>query len=272
MMALGVVLYSISLLSQVFAAFFAIILFFRARSYRLACGFLSIGLTLMIGRRVTPLLQALNTGHMNILDAWLSVPISVFLLLGMFQFRRLLIELEDRNFLLDQFSKTDSLTGAMSRIETLARVDLEIKKSFRTKEPIAFLMADIDHFKNVNDAYGHPIGDQVLIDLVKRSQDQLREIDIFGRVGGEEFLIVLPGLGKKSASEVAERLRMHISNKPSINVDGNDLLITISIGISIYDPQQDHEEEAGAILRKYYSLCDQAMYRAKQAGRNQVST
>jgi len=271
MMVLGIVLYSISLLSQIFAALFAISLFFRAHSYRLACGFLAMGLSLMVGRRITPLVQALNTGHLNIIDAWLALPISLFLLLGMFQFRKLLIELEDRNFLLDQFSKTDPLTGAMSRVETFARIDLEIKKSFRSKEPIAFLMADIDHFKNVNDAYGHPVGDQVLIDLVKRSQDQLREIDILGRVGGEEFLIVLPGLGEKNASEVAERLRLHISNKPSINVDGNDISITISIGISIYDPQQDHEEEAGAVLRKYFSLCDQAMYRAKQAGRNQVS-
>jgi diguanylate cyclase (GGDEF)-like protein len=271
-MILGLTLYVISLLCQISAAIFAIGLFFRAHSYRLASGFLAIGLSLMIGRRITPIVQALDTGHMNIVDAWLALPISLFLLLGMFQFRRLLIELEDRNFLLDQFSKTDPLTGAMSRVETFARIDLEIKKSFRSKEPIAFLMVDIDHFKNVNDAYGHPIGDQVLIDLVKRSQDQLREIDVFGRVGGEEFLIALPGLDEKSACEVAERLRMDISSKPSINIGGNDISITISIGIAIYDPYEDHEEFASSILKKYFSLCDQAMYRAKEAGRNRIST
>jgi diguanylate cyclase (GGDEF)-like protein len=270
-MILGLLLYSLSLLCQIFAAAYAISLFFRANSYRLACGFISIGLTLMIGRRIAPLIHALDDGHINILDAWLSVPISLFLLLGMFQFRRLLIELEERNFLLAQFSKIDPLTGAISRIEVLARADLEIKKSFRSKEPIAFLMADIDHFKKINDAYGHPIGDQVLVELVKHCQDQLREIDIFGRVGGEEFLIILPGLGKNTASEVAERLRVHISKKSCLTIDTGDIFITISIGISIYDPQQDDEMDAGVVLRKYYSLCDEAMYRAKQGGRNQIS-
>ena len=132
-------------------------------------------------------------------------------------------------------------------------------------------MADIDHFKKINDAYGHPIGDQVLVELVKHCQDQLREIDIFGRVGGEEFLIILPGLGKNTASEVAERLRVHISKKSCLTIDTGDIFITISIGISIYDPQQDDEMDAGVVLRKYYSLCDEAMYRAKQGGRNQIS-
>jgi diguanylate cyclase (GGDEF)-like protein len=270
-MILGLTLYAISLLCQIFASFFAVSLFFRARSYRLACGFLSIGLTLMIGRRISPLVHALDEGQMNIIDAWLSVPISLFLLIGMFQFRRLLIELEDRNFLLDQFSKTDALTGAMTRSETFSRVELEIKKTFRSKEPIAFLMADIDHFKRVNDTYGHPIGDQVLVDLVRRSQEELREIDIFGRVGGEEFLIVLPGLDKESASIVAERLRTHTASKPCINVEEKYISISISIGLAIYDPHEDHEEFARTILKKYFSLCDQAMYRAKQSGRNKVS-
>ncbi len=270
-MILGLILYTISLLCQIFAAIFAVTLFFRASSYRLACGFLAIGLTLMVGRRVAPLVQSLNESRINIVDAWLSVPISLFLLLGMFQFRRLLIELEDRNFLLDQFSKIDSLTGAMSRAETFARVEIEIKKSFRSKMPIAFLMADIDHFKNVNDVYGHPVGDLVLIDLVKRSQDELREVDIFGRVGGEEFLIVLPELDQKSAGEAAERLRKHIASKPSVNVDGKDISITISIGIAIYNPHTDNLSSSNMIFKKYFSLCDQAMYRAKGAGRNQIS-
>ena len=270
-MILGLTLYTISLLCQIFAAIFAITLFFRARSYRLACGFLSIGLTLMVGRRIAPLAQALSDDRINVVDAWLSVPISLFLLLGMFQFKKLLIDMEDRNFILDQFSKIDSLTGAMSRAETFSRVELEIKKSARSKNPIAFLMLDIDHFKNVNDAYGHPVGDLVLIDLVRRSQDELREIDIFGRVGGEEFLIALPELDQKSAIEVAERLRVRIASEPSANVGGKDISITISIGIAIYNPNVDHELASNTILKKYVSLCDQAMYRAKQAGRNQVS-
>ncbi len=270
-MILAAVLYSISLIAQILAAAYAVNLIFRARLYRLACGFLGLGLTLMIGRRVTPLVVMFIEGRFNLADAWLSLPISIFLLLGMFQFKKLLIELEEKNFALDQSFKIDSLTGAMSRVETLARVDLEIKKSFRNKKHIAFLMADIDCFKGVNDTYGHQVGDQVLVNLVKHCQDELREIDIFGRVGGEEFLIVLPELNEASAYEVADRLRIHIAKEPSANVEGKDIFITISIGVAVYDPHDDSELNPQLVLRKYYELCDQAMYRAKQAGRNRIS-
>ncbi|HAT38961.1 MAG TPA: hypothetical protein DCW35_02175 [Polynucleobacter sp.] len=270
-MMLSIFLYSISLCAQVIAALYAINLFFRSKSYRLACGFMAAGLSLMVGRRISPLLHALNNGHINMTDAWLSVPISFLLLFGMFQFRCLLIELEDKNFALDRFSKTDALTGAMSRIETFSRAELELQKSFRSKKCISFLMADIDHFKIVNDTYGHPTGDTVLVGLVQRCQEELREIDVFGRVGGEEFLIVLPETNQSQAMEIAWRLRESIASKPCAFVDDKEIIITISIGVATFDPQIDSVLGSSAILKKYYALCDQAMYRAKQAGRNQVS-
>lgn len=133
-------------------------------------------------------------------------------------------------------------------------------------------MADIDHFKMINDTYGHPIGDKVLIGLVKCCQEELREIDIFGRVGGEEFLIALPETNHNQAIEVAERLRESISAKPCASIDGKEIFISISIGVAVFDPGIDCTLGAGEALKKYYDLCDQAMYRAKQAGRNQVST
>ena len=270
-MILGLLLFSISLCAQLAAAFFGIHLFLKSKSYRMACGFIALGLALMVGRRVSPLLEAWNGKELNNLDAWLAALISISLLLGMFEFKKLLGDLESRNFILDQFSKVDSLTGALSRFETFSRVELEIKKSFRSKECIAFLMADIDHFKNVNDLYGHPFGDRVLMNLVKQCQEVLREIDIFGRVGGEEFLIVLPDANEIRARQVAERLRVKIAQSPLVDVYGKDIFITISIGIAIYDPSQDLEPSSGAVLKNYFSLCDQAMYRAKNAGRNQVS-
>jgi diguanylate cyclase (GGDEF)-like protein len=233
---------------------------------------MAAGLTLMIGRRISPLLLAINGGHINVADAWLSVPISLLLLLGMFQFRRLLIDLEVKNFALDQFSKTDSLTGALSRAETFFRVELEIQKSFRSKKPVSFLMADIDHFKNVNDTYGHPAGDRVLVGLVEHCQEGLREIDVFGRVGGEEFLIVLPETNQVRALEIAERLRKSIAAIPCTMFDGKVIHVTISIGVAVFDPGIDCEQESSEVLKKYYQLCDRAMYRAKQAGRNQIST
>jgi diguanylate cyclase (GGDEF)-like protein len=232
---------------------------------------MAAGLSLMVGRRISPLLVALNEGHLNLTDAWLSLPISLLLLFGMFHFRRLLIELEHKNFSLQQFSKLDALTGAMSRSETFSRIDLELQKSFRSKKCVSFLMADIDHFKIVNDTYGHPIGDQVLIGLVKCCQEELREIDIFGRVGGEEFLIVLPETNQNQAMEIAERLRKLVSAKPCASSDGQEIYISISIGIAVFDPSTNAGKGSTEILKKYYELSDQAMYRAKQSGRNQVS-
>ena len=271
-MELSVFLYSVSLCAQAVAAIYAINLIFRAKAYRLACGFLALGFTLMVGRRVYPILHLLDGGKPNLSDALLSVPISLLLLLGMFQFRKLLIDLEDKSFILSRFLKNDALTGAASRAETFSRAEQEIQRSFRNKKCLSFLMADIDHFKIINDIYGHPIGDKVLIGLVKHCQEELREIDIFGRVGGEEFLIVLPETNKAQAIEVAERLRESIASKPCALIDGKAVCITISIGIATFDPGIGSKLEADSVLKKFYELCDQAMYRAKQAGRNQVST
>jgi diguanylate cyclase (GGDEF)-like protein len=184
--------------------------------------------------------------------------------------KKLLIDIEDKSFLLEEISKMDSLTPAMSRVETLSRTDLEIKKAFRSKKPISFLMLDIDHFKLVNDTYGHPIGDEVLISLVSRCLEVLREIDIFGRVGGEEFLVILPQTEKQEAMNAAERLRSRIENTACHTSTGKEIFITISIGIAVFNPRAEEGIDSGSVLRKYYAVCDKAMYQAKQAGRNQV--
>lgn len=264
-------LFSFSLLCQLLAAGYALHLFLRARAYRLACGFLALGLTLMIGRRAVPLYQILNGGDVSILDAWLAAPISLLLLLGMLQFRSLLIELEHKNFVLDQCSKTDSLTYAISRLETFSRAQVEIERSFRTKKELAFLMLDIDHFKDVNDRYGHPIGDAVLVNLVKSCQDELRAIDILGRVGGEEFLVVLPETNQTQALEVGERLRKCVQDKVFVETFNQQVRITISVGIAVFDPGACKTATVSEVLKKCYQGCDQAMYRAKNKGRNQVS-
>lgn len=269
-MFLGSTLYAIALSLQMAAAGYAINLFFRARAYRLACGLLALGLGLMMGRPISLLLHALNNGSVNLVDAYFSITISLLLLLGMFQFKRLLIELEDQQFLLKEYSKIDSLTSAMSRPETFARASIEIERSFRNNQCLAFLMIDIDRFKNVNDTYGHPAGDITLINLVKCCQDELRSIDIFGRVGGEEFLVVLPETNTHHAYEVAERLRKKVAEKACAIWEGNEILITISIGISVFNPSVDKARITKVILQKYYKACDSAMYQAKKLGRNKV--
>ncbi len=271
-MILALSLYSLALVAQLMAVIYAIYLFIISKSYRLAGGCLAIGLSLMIGRRINPIIFIWNGGEINIIDAFLAVPISGFLLLGVLQIKALLNRLEVQNFLLGQTSKIDPLTTALSRAETFSRSELEIQKSFRSKKSIAFLMADIDHFKNINDVYGHPIGDVVLTNLVKTCQMELREIDIFGRVGGEEFLIVLPETSLEKAKEVAERLRILVSENICATVQDQDIRITISVGLAMFDPLNTMDHAPSSILKDCYNACDKAMYRAKQAGRNQIST
>jgi diguanylate cyclase (GGDEF)-like protein len=269
-MILAAILYTIAFCLQTAAAAYAINLFFRANAYRLVCGLLALGLGLMIGRRISPLLHVLNNGHINLVDAWLSIPISLLLFLAMFHFRKLLIALENQQFLLEEYSKIDSLTLAMSRPETFARAGIEIERSFRNKQCVAFVMIDIDHFKIVNDTYGHPAGDITLTNLVKLCQDELRAIDILGRVGGEEFLLVLPAANVSQAAEVAERLRKKVAQKPCASWGEHQIEITISVGIAVFDPCVDANRVSKVIIQKYYEACDHAMYRAKSAGRNQV--
>jgi diguanylate cyclase (GGDEF)-like protein len=269
-MTLGLLLYFIALCAQIMAAFYAISLFLKSHSYRFVCGFFAIGLVLMMGRRISPMLYGLNKESINIVDAWLSIPISISLLLGMIYFKKLLLELEVKNTTLEEISKKDSLTPALNHSTTMVRAELEVKRSFRGQKCIAFLMLDIDHFKLVNDTHGHLMGDQVLVNLAALCQKELREIDVFGRVGGEEFLIVLPETNQALAVEVANRLRIRIEESEMATVAKTPIFITVSIGISIFDPQQGKHSDASTIVREYYGLCDSAMYHAKQAGRNQV--
>jgi diguanylate cyclase (GGDEF)-like protein len=200
----------------------------------------------------------------------LALIISLLIFFGVIQLKRIISDLEVKNFILDRSSKVDSLTQALSRAETFARAELEIERSFRNREPLAFLMLDIDHFKNINDEYGHPLGDIVLVNLVKHCQEELRVIDIFGRVGGEEFFVVLPGDSIESAFEVAERLRKKVFSTPCAVVNGKDISISISIGIAGFNPASKGEANTGMVLKAFYAKADEAMYQAKSKGRNRT--
>lgn len=256
--------------AQCFAAAYAVNLFFQSKSYRLASGLLAIAFALMVGRRISPLVHFYYDGYFNLFDAFLAFSISGLIVLGSIQIKKIILELEKKNFLLDRAAKTDSLTNALSRSETFARAELEIERSLRSQDPLAFLMLDIDHFKKINDQYGHPLGDVVLINLVKHCQEELRVIDIFGRVGGEEFFVVLPGDSIERAREVAERLRKKVISLPSAAVDGKEVYISISIGVASFDPKGNGETRADVVLRAFYAKADEAMYRAKTKGRNRT--
>ena len=269
-MAFGLILYLIGWIAQILATYYAIHLFFKSQLYRYASGFFALGIGFLTVSGISSVIHILGGDQFNQGDAALSAAVSVSLLLVVIFFKKLLIDLESKNFILDQFLKKDALTSALSRVETIARAEIEIKKSFRSQESMAFLMLDIDHFKLVNDSYGHPIGDQVLINLAHVCKEELREIDIFGRVGGEEFLIALPETPESKAIDVANRLRIAVAQRALATVGDKSIFITVSIGIAIFYPQDDQYLDSSTVIRKYYNLCDSAMYHAKQAGRNQV--
>ncbi|OIN01283.1 hypothetical protein A9236_09050 [Polynucleobacter sp. QLW-P1DATA-2] len=268
-MIAGIGLYLLALITQATAVGFSIYLLLRTNSYRKTFSYLSVAYILMLGRRITPSFDFSNDGNLNLLDAALAAVISTLILLGTLYIKRLLSNLESLNLTLLQINKTDSLTGALSRPETFSRTLLEIERSFRTKNKLALLMIDIDHFKLVNDTYGHSVGDAVLLNLARYCQAELRVIDIFGRVGGEEFLVVLPGTDQAQAFEVAERLRKHVAKEVLAKVADTEIHISISIGITVFDPSQRHDGFAPNIMSRYYEECDRAMYQAKTAGRNQ---
>jgi diguanylate cyclase (GGDEF)-like protein len=159
----------------------------------------------------------------------------------------------------DEVSHTDSLTYLPNRRQVINHLQKEVHRAERYKTPISISMLDIDHFKNINDTYGHTIGDQVLLHLANMLRGGIRESDMVGRYGGEEFLIVLPNTKLQRAAEMAARLCKTIRDS-AIDV-GEKAHLTVSIGVAEYR----HGEEN---WQKFLSRADMALYTAKNAGRD----
>jgi diguanylate cyclase (GGDEF)-like protein len=265
-----VLLYTLSLLLQVGASYQSFRLINIVNKYKITCIALSAALTIMIGRRVVPLINAYEYSMFDIKDAFLSVPISLLLFIGVTGIKAALGEVRKENSALEILNATDSLTLALTKKETYIRLKREISRGQRSLHPLAFLMLDIDHFKRINDQYGHMVGDTVLKNLSLFCQHKLRDIDVFGRFGGEEFLIACPETDAKAALEIAERLREAISKNYFAIVNGKEITLTVSIGISIFDPKQVNHDSLDLAMDLYIDYSDKAMYCAKNAGRNQV--
>jgi diguanylate cyclase (GGDEF)-like protein len=157
---------------------------------------------------------------------------------------------------------TDGLTGVYTRRYFIERFEEEMKRSALRKRSLAFLMIDADHFKNINDQYGHLTGDKVLKEISVIIQENVREIDLVGRFGGEEFCVVLPDTEMDGAKVVAERIRKS-AEKKLLKAYDNTLQVTLSIGIAMYPSD-------GKILDELMDKSDWALYRAKSQGRNCV--
>jgi diguanylate cyclase (GGDEF)-like protein len=158
----------------------------------------------------------------------------------------------------------DPLTGLYNRRGLLELGKIEFGRSNRLARPFSGIMLDIDHFKEVNDSFGHDAGDSVLEELARRCKKCLREIDLIGRYGGEEFVALLPETDFESSLVVAERLRSAISTMPIQITDVFVLNITASLGVA-------HKDENTPNLETLIARADQAMYIAKHRGRDRVA-
>ncbi|MCS7233302.1 MAG: diguanylate cyclase [Synergistetes bacterium] len=180
--------------------------------------------------------------------------------------KRLYDELKEANEKLKEMAMTDELTKLYNRRYTMIILGTEFKRSKRYKNPLSVIIGDIDHFKSINDNYGHLIGDEVLRICAKLIKENTREIDVAGRYGGEEFLIILPNTTLDGAVIVAERLRRKIKEIPFKVLDKNfPIHISMSFGICSY-PEKDIENEEDML-----KLADEALYISKQNGRNQTT-
>ncbi len=164
---------------------------------------------------------------------------------------------------LERLSQIDELTQIPNRRAIMEKLAEELNIHNRKKRPLAVAMVDIDHFKDVNDTFGHQCGDQVLFELANSLNTGLRGYDMVGRYGGEEFVILLPETSRAQAILVCERLRTHIEEK-KFRFDGEEVRLTISIGISL--KEDDESEKAEKLLK----IADEYLYEAKKAGRNKV--
>jgi len=165
---------------------------------------------------------------------------------------------------LQKEAHSDGLTGCYNKMYANNATDLEVKKSKVTGNPLALIIFDLDHFKKVNDNYGHDAGDYVLKEMAKLIRDNgVRELDIFARYGGEEFVILLPRTNLKNAFEISARLRKLIEGHNFI-YDGKKLPVTASIGVADY--------RQGVLNgTDLFRRADNAVYKSKEGGRNQVN-
>jgi diguanylate cyclase (GGDEF)-like protein len=213
----------------------------------------------------TPLNSLLHDKESNavVSSAWLSVlSLEAFLMTIATAFILLAMSKERTELRHKTAAMIDPLTGLLNRRAFLADAEALLRRQIARDCPIGVLLIDLDHFKSINDRFGHAVGDKVLQVFAKTTRASLRQTDLIGRLGGEEFTVVLADASRDNAFLVADRLRNAFAADAD-ELDGQTLHATASIGVAvIVDPQQD--------LAQLITLADQALYLAKARGRNRV--
>ncbi|HWU78739.1 MAG TPA: diguanylate cyclase, partial [Caulobacter sp.] len=163
-----------------------------------------------------------------------------------------------------ELAVTDQLTGLHNRRYMTGQLDSLVKRAGLGGDPVSALLIDIDHFKKINDTFGHDVGDEVLREFALRLASNVRAIDLPCRYGGEEFVVIMPDTALADALRIAERIRNHVAGSPFKVAQGQEMLtVTISIGVSATAGESDSPE---ALLKR----ADEGVYQAKASGRNAV--
>jgi diguanylate cyclase (GGDEF)-like protein len=200
-------------------------------------------------------------------DEFLSKPVNALELQirmsSMLRIKRLADELERVNKNLAELATIDPLTQVANRRAVEQRLAHEFQRERRYKHPLACILIDIDHFKAVNDNYGHPTGDKVLIEVAAAIRESIRTTDLVARFGGEEFIVLAPETSSAAAHMVAERIRKSITEKTTAKMDQGLPVVTASLGVSSTEISVGNETELVA-------KADAALYKAKHEGRNRV--
>lgn len=179
------------------------------------------------------------------------------------QLKTLQDELKRSNSLLLELSQTDPLTQLFNRRHLMHVLETELIRSRRSEKNCSLILADIDHFKSVNDRYGHQKGDEILVCVAELLKDQLRPYDLAARYGGEEFCMILPETSLEEALDVAERIRIKTENL-RFDSSSEDFVLTMSFGVASYSGGTEED------LDDLISHADKALYKAKKDGRNLV--
>ena len=177
--------------------------------------------------------------------------------------KRLQDELREKNAMLGKLSTTDPVTGLRTRRYASEVLNIEWIRARRYHHGLSVMMADLDHFKRVNDEYGHPAGDAVLRGVSEILRQTLRASDVAGRYGGEEILVVLPHTDVDGAKQLAERWREAVAHATFDSPDGREVEVTVSIGVASFDAEHASPEDL-------VTAADEALYAAKHGGRDRV--
>jgi len=175
----------------------------------------------------------------------------------------LAMDLHRKKEQMQHLSRTDGLTGLFNRAYWELRAKEEIARARRNYTPMALVLLDVDHFKRINDTYGHALGDLVLQQLSRLLQRNLRETELLGRYGGEEFVIILPGASKQEAYKTAERLREAVAQLAFGDADRHTFHCSISLGVAAF-------ADGLGDFSSWLNAADKALYQAKNQGRNQT--